>query len=190
MKNLLTRYQLVPFAVVLALGFGLMLTGEVLGGHGGVHRWIAGTKTFKAAVTSPLAVVRNDQLWAAVPSATVTVPLLPGRSHLINAAFAAESQCTGTAGTWCSLRILVGTTIAEPNQVDGSDFSFNAAATDNWESHAMIRHLCVRNARTTVVSIPVIVQWRSVGNATHRLDDYSVDVQRADNCSPVDITIQ
>jgi hypothetical protein len=54
----------------------------------------------------------------------------------------------------------------------------------------MIRHLCVRNARTTVVSIPVIVQWRSVGNATHRLDDYSLDVQRADNCSPVDITIQ
>jgi uncharacterized MAPEG superfamily protein len=184
----ITRCRLIPIVVVLGVVF--LLNGEAVARHGGAHRWTAGPKTFKTVVTNPIAQQRNAQAWASIANGSVTVPIAPGRSALINTLFTAESRCTGSAGAWCSVRILIFGILGEPTQGDGSDFAFDSAATDFWEAHAATRHLCVRNARTVTAFVPVIVQWRSVGNALFRLDETQLDVQRADNCSPIDLTIQ
>jgi hypothetical protein len=193
MKSFVTRFRLPFFLLTFAMVSGVLFAGEALARHGGAHRYTGGVITFKVAITNPLATSRTDQTWATIPAGSAAVAIGPGRTALINARFFAESRCTGQAGSWCSVRILMFGIPAEPNQADGSDYAFDSAAADFWEGHAMERHFCIRNASTTETRVvPVVVQWRSAGPgvATFRLDETSLTVERSDGCSPVELTVQ
>jgi hypothetical protein len=195
--KILTRCRLVPLVVAFILVSGVLLTGEAVAGHGGVHRHTGGFISFKQTATNPqFQTIGPLQFFVAVPFMTASVPIGPNRTALINARFFAESQCTGpSAGAWCSIRILIAGIPGEPNQGDGSDYAFDSVHNpqDFSEGHALERHLCVRNLNTTTTRFAtVIVQRRVVGPAgtSFRLDEMSLTAERSDNCAPVDLTIQ
>jgi hypothetical protein len=161
---------------------------------GEVRRIIGGPITYKCVMTDDVAKVTIAAGFIPVPNAVCTVPILPGRTALINARFHAESACFGgAAGGWCSTRILIGGVPGEPNE-PGASFDFAFDSTDSgdetvtsWEARAMERHRCVRNpSLVTTLIVPVQVQWRVVGAGVNfRLDETSLAVERSDNCTPV-----
>ena len=107
-------------------------------------------------------------------SSAVGVP--GGTSRLITARFTSESQCTGNAGSWCSIRILIrnnGTgALAELFPRSGTDFAFDSVgATDHWESHSVERTI-----RVGPGSYTVLLQRAVVGTANLRVDDWTFTV--------------
>jgi hypothetical protein len=111
-----------------------------------------------------------------VPGASTTIRVPSGHKGLILARFSAESLCDGgTAGNWCSLRILVGGVEAQP--AAGLNFAFDTdvASDDIWEGHSMDRSRVVGAGLKTVK-----VQWAVTDAATtFRLDDWSLTVERS-----------
>jgi hypothetical protein len=191
----LKSFRLVTILVVLGMALGFLLSGEALARHGStIHRYQGGLISFKSAVTLSSAVSTTSTVFGTVPVGSTSVPIGPGRSALINVRYHAETRCTGPAGTWCSLRILIGGVPGEPHQpgTDGGDYAFDSSATDFFEGHAMERHMCVRNANTTSTRfVSVIAQWRvSAPGVTFRLDETSLVAERSDTCGPVELVIQ
>lgn len=110
--------------------------------------------------------------WVQVPGAIKTVTLTS--VHLLEAEFDAESQCVGTG--YCSVRIVLERPtgpLLELDPVTGTDFSFDAGATDRWEAHSIKRVTPFLTAATYRVR----VQARIVGTATLRLDDWILEVE-------------
>jgi hypothetical protein len=99
---------------------------------------------------------------------TVSVPVPPGRTVLINADFMAETACSGggTDPAWCRARIDIGGVEAHPKaDADSSTFALDStdsgSETENsWEGHAMSRCRRVRNTSGATVSVPVEVRLR------------------------------
>jgi hypothetical protein len=88
-------------------------------------------------------------------------------SHIV-VTFSAESDCNGTAGSWCSARILVGGVEADP--VVGTDFAFDHVAPfGSWESLSMQRVRTVTTSATHTVQIQVAMATTGI---TQRLDDW------------------
>jgi hypothetical protein len=111
-----------------------------------------------------------------VPGAATTVTVPRGTRKMIDARYTAESQCTGTGG-WCSVRIVVvrpNGTLLELNPQSGTDFAFDSAGADNWESHAIERTSSYLPAGTYRVK----VQAGVVGATSLRLDDWTLAVER------------
>jgi hypothetical protein len=113
--------------------------------------------------------------WVNVPDMARTISVPAGTSRLLDARFTAESYCSG--GSYCSVRIVVinsagATTELYPQA--GTDFAFDSASTDLWESNAI-----ERNSRTFLPAgtYTVRVQAAKVGNPTLRLDDMHLAVE-------------
>ncbi|HET9516719.1 MAG TPA: hypothetical protein VFO77_03225 [Actinoplanes sp.] len=137
------------------------------GGAVDVHRFV-----HQDVATNTTSTVFTD-----VPSATTSVTIPSGQSRLFNARFSAESQCSGTSGGYCSVRIVVvlpSGAIVELNPSSGTDFAFDSAgSTVDWESHAMER----TSTRYGAGTYRIKVQATRVGTATSlRLDDWTLAV--------------
>jgi hypothetical protein len=104
-----------------------------------------------------------------VPGGSQTITT--ATSGIVLARFSAESACRGTAGGWCSVRLLIDGQEMAP-QV-GSDFAFDSPTPAGYASHSMDRSAVVQ-AGTHTVSI----QYEVVSGATSvRLDDWSLTLE-------------
>ena len=111
-----------------------------------------------------------------VPGATTTVTIASRTRRMLDARFTAESQCSGTGG-WCSVRIVVirpNGSLLELNPRSGTDFAFDSAGSDNWESHAIER----TSPYLPAGRYRVKVQAGVVGATSIRLDDWTFAVER------------
>lgn len=84
----------------------------------------------------------TSQTWSDVPGATTTVRVPEGVYANIFARFSAESECTGTAGQWCSVRLMIskdGAAFLQMYPDAGTDSAFDSTGIDNWESHTIER---------------------------------------------------
>ena len=104
--------------------------------------------------------------------------MLGDAQALIVATFSAESNCTGAAGSWCAVRILIGGVEGEP--ASNTDFAFDSTG-DDWESHSVTRSRIVGPGTHTIQ-----VQAARVSGATAlMLDDWHLTVMRSDiNANP------
>lgn len=89
--------------------------------------------------------------------------------------FSAESACTGSAGDWCSVQILVDGIAMIPDV--GTNFAFDstndgADTINSWESHSMQRFVSGVAPGEHVVK----VQIRTTPGATFQLDDWLLTV--------------
>lgn len=113
----------------------------------------------------------NVAAFTNLPGALISVTVPAGTSRLITARFTAESRCTGVAGRWCSVRVVVFTPaggIIELNPQSGIDYAFDSVAADNWEGHALERSI-----RLPAGTYRVVVQRAvSVAGTLLRLDDW------------------
>lgn len=112
-----------------------------------------------------------------VPGAAVSVTVPAGQRRMLDARYTAESQCTGGAGGWCSVRLVGvrpnGTLFALDPQ-SGTDFAFDSVGVDNWEGHAMERTSGYLPAGAYTVKAQAAV----VSGATAlRLDDWTLAVE-------------
>ena len=111
--------------------------------------------------------------FALLPGAAVSVTVPGGATRLITASFFAESGCTGPPGTWCTARILAKETTSGAvtgfHPTSGVDFSFDSAADDYLESHAM-----ARTARLKTGTYTVYLERATTGGGTSfHLDDWT-----------------
>ncbi len=144
--------------------FGGGIAAAAVTGHTG------NTVNRLAVVTQDTANAYTGTTWTPVGS----LRIYARAGQFITTTFTAESQCSGTGGGWCSVRILIDGVEAEP--VVGSDFAFdNAEPGSTWESHSVAR---VRTVRTTGWHT-VLVQATQVGPSTERLDDWTLQALTA-----------
>jgi hypothetical protein len=91
----------------------------------GAPRMIAQTKAGAISCSSG---------WQEVTAGSITIPV--GQTGYLLTTFSSESFCTGSSG-WCSVRALVNGVESHP--AVGTNFAFDSAGTDSWESHSMQR---------------------------------------------------
>jgi hypothetical protein len=156
----------VAIAVLTLGGAATASTALLVTSHTGT------TNTRTAIITQDTAAIYTGSAYVNVGGA---LSIYAQTGSFITATFTAESACYGTAGAWCSVRILIDGVEAEP--VVGTDFAFNSTTgsggATGWQSHAVTR---VRTATTTAFHT-VQVQTAEVGAATHRLDDWTLWAQ-------------
>jgi len=112
-----------------------------------------------------------------VPGATTTITISSGTRRMLDVRYTAESQCGGSGG-WCAVRAVVvrpNGTLLELNPQSGTDFAFDSAGADNWESHAIERTSSYLPAGTYRVKIQAGVV---AGATSLRLDDWTLAVER------------
>lgn len=160
----------------MAIGIAAGILGAGLGGGTAVAvlgGFPSGQTTMHVVRTQDAASVYNGSVYQTFAVTPVVVP--NGTSRLITARFTGESQCTGSASSWCSVRILVRNnstgSLVEMFPRSGSDFAFDAGSTDNWESNSVERVI-----RLGAGSYSVWVQRRVVNSASFRLDDWTFTV--------------
>jgi hypothetical protein len=111
-----------------------------------------------------------------LPGAVISVTVPAGATRLVTARFTAESQCTGVAGRWCSVRVVVFTPsggTVELNPQSGIDYAFDSASNDNFEGNALERSI-----RLPAGTYRVVVQRAvSVAGTGFRLDDWHFRVE-------------
>lgn len=113
----------------------------------------------------------NVAAFSDLPGAVISVTVPAGTSRLISARFTAESQCTGVAGRWCSVRVVASPAsgaIIELNPQSGIDYAFDSTATDQWEGNALERSIRL-GPGTYRVRVQRAV---SVAGTVFRLDDW------------------
>jgi hypothetical protein len=114
--------------------------------------------------------------WVNVPTAVTSITIPAGTTRMLDVRYSAESQCAGSSG-WCSVRVVVYTPsggVIELSPVVGTDFAFDSASADNWESHAIERTSAQMGAGTYRVQVQATV----VAGATQlRLDDWTLAVE-------------
>jgi len=123
-------------------------------------------------VTETVAATTSSTSYVNLGSAPITVP--GAKTAILEIRFAGESQCTGSALTWCTVRVLVDGAPADPNS--GTDFAFDSAeaAQGSWESHS---HDWT-SAELTGGNHTVVVQWAATNAATEfRMDDWQLTVE-------------
>jgi hypothetical protein len=199
---ILTKARLKVVAPILAGALGIGVGGTAVfanqhsnGPQSEFHQreMTAGAKTFKRVQTSNAPTTTSST--TGITLTVASVPVAAGRTALINVKWAGETSCAGggAEGNWCWMRVTVGGVEAHPQA--GTEFAIDStdggtARSDDWEGHLIERHRCVRNGSTSTVNIPVTVLMgvtnRGGGTApTFRADDWALDIQRADNCSPL-----
>jgi hypothetical protein len=114
-----------------------------------------------------------QQTWVQLTAGSITIPA--GQTGYLVATFSGESLCSGTSG-WCSLRVLVNG--AEMNPVVGTNFAFDSADVDGWESHAIQRISRRLSGGPNGTAYTVEVQWLyTVNGITYQLDDWMFQVE-------------
>jgi len=146
---------------------------------------VNGESTISAKGLSAIKVVRGpnatdttSSTYAYLHAATTEIKVKAGTHAVIVVDFSAESNCQGTPGTYCSVRIKIGTKSGRP--ATGTDFAFDSAdaSGDNggsgWKSAAMQRS----SNRLGPGTYTVKVQYATVAATDFRLDDWSMAVER------------
>jgi len=128
-----------------------------------------GAKRLVIQTDAGAAIYSNNAAWGQVTAGGITIPA--AQTGIIVATFTAESSCSGSPGSWCSIRIVCNGVELQP--ASGTDFAFDSvgstSTTVGWKSLSVTR-------RTNVVGAgfqSCEVQARSVGTATHRVDDWT-----------------
>jgi hypothetical protein len=121
--------------------------------------------------TENVASFTNIAAFNNLPGALISVTVPAGTSRLITARFTAESQCTGVAGRYCSLRVVAFNAAGgfiELNPQAGLDYAFDSVSTDNWEGNALERSI-----RLGPGTYRIVVQRAvNVAGTLFRLDDW------------------
>ena len=163
------RIGVVAAGVVMALGLTAAAAVAVTTFHS-ANRFVQ----FQAR-TGDTAWTGAGTAWTDVPGATTVFGVPSGQTRTFHTTFTAESQCLGSG--WCSVRVVVRNNltgaVTEFKPLVGTDFAFDSAGSDAWESHAV--------NRTSVLMGPgsytVKVQAARVAGATFfRLDDWNFAV--------------
>jgi hypothetical protein len=170
---------LVSATVGLILGSGVALA-VVTFVSGGTIEQVRIAREDNAQTTSSPSFVN-------IPNTQVEVVVPTGTTRLVMARFSAESVCWGSAGGWCSIRIVAQNNatgaITELQPASGDDFAFdspnqNTETNASWESHSMDRSI-----RLGAGTYTIRAQWAFVGASpglsNFRIDDYSLTVERA-----------
>src|SRR2546425_9631405 len=140
--------------------------------------------TIRGKVISKVYVVRDVAsqttqafAWTDLTGASVTVKVPANTSAILVARFNANSLCLATPPQFCTVRILVGDTEAEP--AAGTDFSFDTAEEDNPTHNASLeRSAGPLSAGTYVVK----VQWGTspgLNTGTFTLSAWSFSLELA-----------
>lgn len=146
------------FLTVAGLAVGAILMATGVTAAGGVTQTIgalgAGSIVNSGAVTAVSVATdapnqtTTSTTYVDMPGmqTTITVPSTYAKGGLIMARFSAESGCygAGTAGNWCTARILVDGVEASPG--DGTDYAFDTStgtSSINWGGHSMDRSIHV-----------------------------------------------
>ena len=160
----------------MAIGIAAGILGAGLGGGTAVavmNVFTSGQTTLHIVRTEDAPSTYGGSVYQTFASTVVGVP--GGTSRLITARFTGESQCTGSASSWCSIRILVRNnstgSLVEMFPRSGSDFAFDAGSTDNWESNSVERVIRLGGG-----GYQVWLQRRVVNSASFRLDDWTFTV--------------
>jgi hypothetical protein len=130
----------------------------------GAARMLAQTKT------TPLAT--NSTTFTQLTGGNVTIPA--GQTGYLEVTFSGESACTGAAGSWCTLRVMVDGVEIHP--IVGTNFAFDSVGTsgaDLWESNSIQR---ISN-RIGAGSHFIEVEWAVVGTASFAIDDWLFHVE-------------
>lgn len=143
------------------------LTGIGAGAAVAAITFKSGTSVTRVTVlTQDTAATYSSTGWTTVASSSV----FAGANSIVLARFTAESACYGTAGWWCSIRILIDGVQADP--AVGTDFAFDFVQTaSSWESHSVER---VRTVTFTGTHSVVVQAAQPVAGITNRLDDYTL----------------
>jgi hypothetical protein len=129
----------------------------------GSPRMIAQTKAGVLAHPGP------SNFWAQLTAGLITIPA--GQSGYLLTTFSGESLCSGTSG-WCAVRVLVNG--VESNPIVGTNFAFDSAGSDLWESHSIQRISRLLGAGTHTVE----VQWLyTTAGINDQLDDWLFQVE-------------
>ena len=155
-----------------AIAVALLLVGTAAGAVFSSRTGTFSERQTFARQTDPT--VYTSSVFTNVPTAAIAVTVPSGVNRLLDARFTSESQCVG--GSWCSVRIVVvnaAGAVTELNPASGTDFAFDSASTDAWESHAIERS----SYYLAPGSYRVLVQAATVGGATLRLDDWHFAVE-------------
>ncbi len=153
------------------------------------HKLIGGLVTQLQVLTNDSAATIGSTSYVTIPGGVTFVPVPPSSRALIKAQFDAESACygDGSAGHWCSIRILIGGIEGSPQS--GLDFAFDSTnagreTATSWESHSMTRARCFVDTSGSTVNVPVVVQAAVPGSGVFfRLDDWELDTYRTNVCS-------
>jgi hypothetical protein len=98
---------------------------------------------------------------------TITVPATGQFRAVVR--FSAESACS--AASWCSARITVDGIEANPKS--GSDFAFDSAGGETWQSLSMDRTSDIITGTGAARNVTVAVDIAVIGGGSWRLDDWS-----------------
>jgi hypothetical protein len=153
------------------------------------------TRQAMSAFMQRLYDLQDDMSWAASGSVASTssttyspiagagagVIVPAGAFANIRATFDGESKCTGSAGSWCTVRLMIsqdGGAYTEMTPAVGADFGFDApgnadGAADDWESHGVTRMFEGSPGHVYTVRADFAV----VGTATEFVDDWTLVVE-------------
>jgi hypothetical protein len=160
--------QLTPRRLKL-LGATLAATA-ILGGGAA----IASTSALNLKAVKKVAVVRSSDAsatstgtWTDVPGSSVSITV-PGAKGVVLSRFTGESFCT--AGSWCSVRVLVDGFEAYP--ADGTDFAIDYPG-NNYHGVAVDRSTNILNGGVHTVKL----QYIAYGGGAFRLDDWHLTLE-------------
>jgi hypothetical protein len=131
----------------------------------------AGTTVHSAAGTT----------WQSLPGGTTTVKIPAGMTATVDARFTGQSACyspvVAVVNSWCSVRILVDSTEAQP--AAGADFVFDTTndgskAADDWQAGAIEQFATGVGAGTHTVTVQMAT---TSPNVTLALEDWSLVVE-------------
>lgn len=158
-------------------------------------------QTYKRVITYNDLYTTSNVDWENLPfagpdgNAYAVIP--PGANELIAVMFSSETSCSNffsSLAEWCGVQILINGTVAEPSAPAATgEFAFDStdsgtATSADYESHSMIRVLCVTNDTTQNLVVPIQVQVRvtdsaATGATLFWLDDWSLDISKHSSCT-------
>lgn len=163
----------VTLAILASLGLlvGGIIGGVAYGSHQSGHVSFTGGGDVSKRVTANSNAWNTtaDNTWQSLTGSGLGLTVPSGKVRLITAQFTAESACTGSS--WCSVRIVArkagSSTENELYPRSGTDFAFDTASDDLWESHAINRSIRLGSG-----SWLIYVQAHTFTDGNLRLDDW------------------
>jgi hypothetical protein len=119
--------------------------------------------------------------WQSLPGGMTSINVPNGTTATIDARFTAQSACYSlevvVLDSWCSVRIMVDSTEAQP--AAGHDFVFDttnngAETATDWEAHAIERFVTGVGAGAHTVTVQMAANKNAV---TFAIDDWSLVVE-------------
>jgi hypothetical protein len=114
--------------------------------------------------------------FTSIPNAALSVTVPGGTSRLVTGRFTAESECTGTSGGHCSVRLVafnnVTSELVELNPRTGFEFAFDSVSADRFNSNSVARAIRLGAGSWTIL----VQQANHMAGVHSRLDDWTFEV--------------